>query len=828
MYSSLGNSRRRVVVIAAAVVGMVSGPIQGQEVVDEGGSSTGALPAAGLHGTVVEVISGQPIARARIWLVAGERDRSTWSDQDGGYRFDDVSPGRYRLRVERVGYRAVELGLTLPVAGTVERSVGMAVEPLGLEAIRVRGAAVPFGSRLAWRPGGADGVGDGRRDRAASDGAPTLDARTLGHRQIESLSTLGEPDVFRALQRTPGVSARGDYSADLWVRSAPWGMTAVLLDGLPLYDPLHLGGSVSGMASDALESATILPGVRPTALARGAAATIQLQTRTAGEEPVRAFALSPLALRGTLEDRVLGDRVGLAVTARRSWWDWVQPPGVFASGDTGGPIDYHLGDLTARVDARLPGGLTLDAAGLHQTDALDGDIPGVVSDSRARWGNRAAWMSLGRASAADTWSARVMAGHSTHRSWTRSRPWSSFIRRPGPPSLAWMDLDLDHAVMRIEAEGRDPAGPLRWGAGVERVRESLAQSGIEAVDREAPGADRPVRLSWWRGWGELAYAGERVEASAGWAYDRASGAEAPDMGGLGNARLRLRPLEWLAVEGAWGQARQTSYPLARSGGSVGPALGVGHVWMLAGRDVPVLDSETATLSAELRLPADFGVEATLWQRRISGILMNGAVTIRDGDLWTPLMGRDQGVEAGRGWELSVYRAAGRVTGGVSYSRGRSEIRGSEGARWASPAERKHSVNAALDLALGRGVGVTALYSWESGWPYAVGPWECEESDGCEIPMGDPLRPSEHRYERAPDYRSLDLRTSWTRRGERAVWEVAVSLRNALAWGNVQAWRPLGCRGRAEISAVCSQSVGVGRFATGPDGPTPALSFQVRF
>ena len=128
--------------------------------------------------------------------------------------------------------------------------------------------------------------------------------------------TLGESDLFRALQRLPGVTTRDDYTAELWTRGAPWSHTLVTFDGLPLYNPLHGVGVFSGVNPDVV-GAFFFPGARPAAIGGGAAGVVELASRppTVDEELRGIAEVSLVSARATL-DR--GSPRGWLAAGRRS------------------------------------------------------------------------------------------------------------------------------------------------------------------------------------------------------------------------------------------------------------------------------------------------------------------------------------------------------------------------------------------------------------------------------------------------------------------------------------------------------------------------------
>ena len=81
-----------------------------------------ARSAAAVSGVVLDGSTGVALPGAWVTLEPAPRgllvlaDRAALTparvaetDAEGAYRFDDVAPGRYRLRIERIGFRSVAL-----------------------------------------------------------------------------------------------------------------------------------------------------------------------------------------------------------------------------------------------------------------------------------------------------------------------------------------------------------------------------------------------------------------------------------------------------------------------------------------------------------------------------------------------------------------------------------------------------------------------------------------------------------------------------------------------------------------------------------------------
>jgi hypothetical protein len=766
----------------------------------QGGGISGVLrdaergdPIAGAHLVLQPEPAGAMPARVPGGPLTWESARSTASDRTGRYRFSALAPGRYRLSASRLGYETSVV--TVEIRGAAEARVSLELRP---RAVQIPGVDVLAEEADPYGPAAAHPATlDARRSRTLARPRPTLsgDARELTHADVSEAVTLGEADLFRALQRIPGVSTRDDYSAELWIRGGGWGQTRVYLDGMPLYNPLHGVGLLAGLNAGAIGSAWLHPGVRPASIGDGAAGVVEVTTRPGrGDGRVNALAELSVASGGLAADQRLGaGRAAWMISARRAHLDWFTAA---LSRLTDRPelhIPYTFTNLNGRVDVRLGRNAALEASGILQRDYVRDDIPGALVRNRADWGNVGAQATVHARSG--NLQLRNTIGGVQYGAYTFDL--SALVPgdiRTEEPSFPRFDPHTEPEASNrartafVQGELYRPgaeSAPARWAVGYQLAAEEAEYTG--PAPYVGPGGTRPGHLvrdgGLWRGalWGETRWApAERLRLSTGLRLERSGAGERVDaVRAAPRALLSYRAAPWLTGTAAWGRSHQYLQTLA----PVGPRFGgfyASELMLLAGGGVPILESDVATLGVEMWPSPEWMLAAHVYDRHSRGEVHRDVRAGGVGDRAIFLVGETEA----RGLELSARRVAGRWTGSAGYTLGRAETE-IDRLRFAAAHDRRHSLDAALMVRLNPGLRVGGAFSARTGAPFTRAYGE----PGAAPPADQVIVAFEAPHgERAPAYASLDLLLDRSARWRGVDLGAFLQLRNALGRQNSAVYR----------------------------------------
>jgi hypothetical protein len=744
-----------------------------------------------------------------------ETARTTRSDSAGQYRFAGVASGRYHLRIERLGYRPATVEVELRGSSNARVAVELGQILVRLELVEVRGDEVsPYG-RMRDESAGNQ-LGSLTATRQLRERNLATDAQALTHQNVLESVTLAESDLLRALQRLPGVSARDDYTAAPWVRGARWDLTRLYFDGIPLHNPLHSFGAFSGVNSDAIGAAFLQPGVRPASVGDGAAATIDVRTRTGGSEhadtgtsanSVNGVAeLSIVSARAALDQRLPGDRLAWMLSARRSVLDKITDT------DSTDGLPYAFSDLTARVDVFLDASRVLEVSGIVAENDVDGKVFDLPGSQLRHWGTHAARVTLD----VPQWGgrARYTIGGSRYSNRSQTTPedtantddWSGSRVSRGSIAQPLFSAEWTSAAANDKH---------RSSAGVELTRLASSYDG----PRHRPTAPRAVDslvlsngLAYATLWGERRWRPALpLEISTGARFDVGSA-----VARHGAARVAPRIAarydagNGLFLSAGAGRAFQYEQAVTPGGPTSRSLFSDSYVWLLAGANVEPVVADIATLGGEYWFANSWLASAHLFARRMTGVAVADPTPGPIADLALYVTGR----ESARGFEAMVRKLAGRWTHQVAYSYGVATMKAA-GYATPAPEDRRHTLDATTRIALGRW-HVAAAFTAATGAPYTrvfEGKGECSDTTGCR--WIDPPRTGDPLAQRLGAYQSLDLVFDWSRPVRRWRLGAYLELHNLLGAENAQTYGSSTCRTSCAAGGVIVDDVLPGLIPRAP-------------
>lgn len=300
----------------------------------------------------VRAVGGRAVPAALVALTAGSDTtalRLVESDVLGRFRIRGVAPGEYLVRARSIGFRQATAAVTIYADATVQVELTLEEAALDLPGVEV----------------------NVERARAAFQTEAGATRRELSRTQLKLIPGVVEADVLRALEVLPGVVSTSDYSSAFNVRGGSADQNLILLDGVPVYNPFHLGGLFSVFNADVVARAEMLAGGFPAQYGSRVASVLNVESDASGSGTDVHAGVSLLATRVALGadlpppvSRTLGLRSGRArFSLRRSYFDQLLRPFV--------DFPYHLIDAQMYVEGWTHGGRRLSFTGYTGRDVLD-------------------------------------------------------------------------------------------------------------------------------------------------------------------------------------------------------------------------------------------------------------------------------------------------------------------------------------------------------------------------------------------------------------------------------------------------------------------------
>ena len=311
-----------------------------------------AGPLAAQNGTVqgrVRDDEGTAVYRAAVMLLRGETPVVVVdTDRLGLFRISEVAPGPYTARVQGLGYAESSEEIVVGRTETVELDLRL--------------------QRSAIRLGGISAETERSRARARFDQVGGVTIRELSLADVRTVPGLGEPDPVRALEVLPGVVSTSDFSASFHVRGGSQDQNLILLDGMPIFSPFHLGGVFSVFNADMIDRVELHSGGFPAEHGGRVSSVLQIESNAGDGDFSVDGAVSLLATRAAVGGRLgnsLASTLGFAnvryrMSARRSYIDLLI-----------GQFPYHLTDFQTIVEGWTPGGDRLTLTAYKGRDVID-------------------------------------------------------------------------------------------------------------------------------------------------------------------------------------------------------------------------------------------------------------------------------------------------------------------------------------------------------------------------------------------------------------------------------------------------------------------------
>jgi len=169
--------------------------------------------------------------------------------------------------------------------------------------------------------------------------------------QLKTLPALaGETDIMKALQLMPGIRPVGEGQSSFFVRGGSPDQNMVILDNVPIYYINHLGGFVSVLNTDALNSVKLYKGGFPARYGGRLSSIIDVNTKNGHLNQRHAsISLGLVTSKIMLEGPVKEDTLSYFLSARRFMYDLISRPLTYMTNKKK-QLGYTFYDINAKIN----------------------------------------------------------------------------------------------------------------------------------------------------------------------------------------------------------------------------------------------------------------------------------------------------------------------------------------------------------------------------------------------------------------------------------------------------------------------------------------------
>ena len=251
-----------------------------------------------VSGFITDSASGESLIGANVFLQ--ETGQGMATDINGYYIIQEITPGNYTIMVSYIGFDVFRQPLSIMEDQSVKINIALVEQVVELTGVEV--TAEKLQRRNNIQPSKIN----------------------LSPRMMKAAPALAEPDLFRTIQALPGVLTTSEYSTGLVIRGGNTDQNLIMLDGITVYNPSHLGGIFSNFIVDGVKEAELIKGAYNAEYGGRLSAVLNVISREGNKNEFRGKAnLSLLSAQTTLEGPFY--KGAWVLSGRRTYFDLVLP-----------------------------------------------------------------------------------------------------------------------------------------------------------------------------------------------------------------------------------------------------------------------------------------------------------------------------------------------------------------------------------------------------------------------------------------------------------------------------------------------------------------------
>ncbi|NNC96246.1 MAG: TonB-dependent receptor plug domain-containing protein [Chitinophagales bacterium] len=300
-----------------------------------------------VRGFVYEESTGEPIIFSTVIIKGTTMGAST--DINGFFSLVNVPPGSYTLISTFIGYDTASVAIDVVANKTNNIKVFLEESAIKIREIEISAEKSERTSKV------------------------NISVQTITPKKINKIPTIGgEADIAQFLQTMPGVIFTGDQGGQIYIRGGTPVQTKYLLDGMPIYNPIHSIGLFSIFETDAMKNVDVYTGGFGGQFGNRISAVVDVTTRDgnkkelSGKVSANPF-LAKLLLEGPLKKiDEKGSSVSFLLSTKYSYLD-KSSKALYSYVDSNG-IPFNFRDFYGKISATSSTGSKFNLFGFNYSD----------------------------------------------------------------------------------------------------------------------------------------------------------------------------------------------------------------------------------------------------------------------------------------------------------------------------------------------------------------------------------------------------------------------------------------------------------------------------
>ena len=309
-----------------------------------------------ISGFVTDSASGEALIGANVFLK--ETGQGMAADLNGYYIIQNIVPGTYTIMTSYVGFDLFKKKIILNIEESIK--VDITLEELAVELSEISVTAEKLQRKNNIQPSKIN----------------------LSPRMMKAAPGIAEPDLFRTIQALPGVLTTSEFSTGLVIRGGNTDQNLIMLDGITVYNPSHLGGIFSNFIVDGVKEAELIKGAYNAEYGGRLSAVLNVLSREGNKNEFKGKAsLSLISAQTTLEGPSY--KGAWVLSGRRTYFD-VLLPKILPENITDNIPPYYFYDIQSHIFSDITSKDRLSFSFYTGIDDILFDTFGLDG----RWGNK--------------------------------------------------------------------------------------------------------------------------------------------------------------------------------------------------------------------------------------------------------------------------------------------------------------------------------------------------------------------------------------------------------------------------------------------------------